>query len=99
MRSHILLVARRKKRYTGDTENFLGLEIPKKSRGSEVRNSHELVDSLLNLGVLHNATPVATPGRSATAKELASAIPLQGYDSSTVRAAVREIHRHGTLKT
>ena len=66
----------------------MGLEITKTSRGFEVRKSHELAYSLLSLYVLQNATPVGTPGRRATAKELAAVIPLQGYDSSTFRTAV-----------
>ena len=61
------------------------------SRIFEVRNSHELVDSLLSLHVLQNAKPVATSGRRATVKELASAIPLQGHDYSTYRTAVGKL--------
>ena len=58
-------------RNTGFTVNCWGLEITKTSRSIAVRNSHELVDSLLSPYGLQNAKPVAIPGRRATVKELA----------------------------
>ena len=70
-------------RNTGDTVNLLGLEIIKTTRGLEVKNSHELEDFLLSV----YAKPAATRGRRVTVNELASAIPLQGRDS-TYRTAV-----------
>ena len=69
-------------RNSGDTAIFLGL-------GFEVRNSHEVADSLLSHCGLQNAKPVATPGRRATVKEPASAVPLQGPSYSTYRTAVQ----------
>ena len=79
-------------RNTGDTVNFWGLDITKTSRGFEVRNSLELVDFLAEalLGC-KMSKPVATTGRRATVKELASAIPLQGHDYSTYRTAVGKL--------
>ena len=47
-------------RHEGDTVNFLGLEITKTSRGFEVKNSTDFVESLLNLHGLENAKPKAT---------------------------------------
>ena len=62
---------------------FLGLEITKTCRGFEVKNSTDLVESLLNLYGLENSKPTANPGRRSTVMELASAIPLGGHDYST----------------
>ena len=42
-------------RHEGDTVNFLGLEITKTSKGFEVKNSTEIVKSLLNLYGLENS--------------------------------------------
>ena len=42
-------------RHEGDTVNFLGLEITKTSKGFEVKNSTDLVESLLNLYGLGNS--------------------------------------------
>ena len=42
---------------------FLGLEITKTCRGFEVKNSTDLVESLLNLYGLENSKPTANPGR------------------------------------
>ena len=36
-------------RHEGDTVNFLGLGVTKTSKGFEVKNSTDLVESLLNL--------------------------------------------------
>ena len=51
---------------------FLGLEITKTSKGFEVKNSTDLVESLLNLYGLENSKPTANPGRRSV-MELASA--------------------------
>ena len=42
-------------RHEGDTVNFLGLEITKTRKGFEVKNSTDLVESLLNLYGLQNS--------------------------------------------
>ena len=42
---------------------FWGLEITKTSKGFEVKNSPDLVESLLNLYGLENSKPRANPGR------------------------------------
>ena len=49
-------------RNTRDAVNFLGLEI-KTSRGFEVRNGQELVESLLSLCGLQNSKSLAALGR------------------------------------
>ena len=54
----------------------------------EVKNSTDLVESLLNLYGLENSKPKANPGRRSTVMELASAIPLDGHDCSNFRTAV-----------
>ena len=86
-------------RHEGDTVNFLGLEITKTSKGFEVKNSTDFVESLLNLSGLENSKPTANPGRRSTLMELASAIHLDGYDYSNFRTAVGKTHLHGTLET
>ena len=53
-------------RNEGDTVNFCGLEITKTTRGFEVRNRTELVESLLNFYGLENSKPTANPGRRST---------------------------------
>ena len=75
----------------GDTVNFLGLEIPKTSRSFEVKNSTDLVESLLNLYGLENSKTTADPGRRSTVMELASAIHLDGHDYSNFRTAVGKL--------
>ena len=50
-------------RHEGDTVNFLGLEITKTSEGFEVKNSTDLVESLLNLYGLENSKSVANTSR------------------------------------
>ena len=50
-------------RHEGDTVNFLGLEITKTSEGFEVKNSTDLVESLLNLYGLENSKPAANTSR------------------------------------
>ena len=50
----------------GDTVNFLGLEITKTSRGFKVKNSTDLVESLLNLYGLENSEQTANPGGRST---------------------------------
>ena len=47
-------------RRDGDTVNFLGLVFTKTSRGFEVKNSTDFVESLLNLHGLENEKPKAT---------------------------------------
>ena len=69
-------------------KTFWVFQITKTSRGFEVRNSHELVESLLN------AKLVEPLGRRASVKEVTSAIPLQGRDYSH---SSWEAHIHGTL--
>ena len=51
-------------RHEGDTVNFPGLEITKTSRGFEVKNSTDLVESLLNLYGLENSKPGARVSNS-----------------------------------
>ena len=68
-------------------DNFLGLEITKTSTGFEVKNSTDLVESLLNLYRLENSKPTANPGRRSTVMELASASPLDGQEYSNFRTA------------
>ena len=78
-------------RHEGDTVNFLGLEITKTSKGFEVKNSTDLVESLLNLYGLQNSKPTANPGRRSTMVELASATPLDGQEYSNFRTAVGKL--------
>ena len=73
--------------HEGNAVNFLGLEITKTSKGFEVKNSTDLVESLLNLCGLENSKPTANPGRRSTVMELASATPLDGHDYSNFRTA------------
>ena len=75
----------------GDTFNFLGLVFTKTSRGFEVKNSTDFVETLLNLYGLENAKPTANPGRRSTVMELASATPLDGHDYSNFRTAVGKL--------
>ena len=70
-------------RHEGDTVNFLGLEITKTRKGFEVKNSSDLVESLLNLYGLQNSKPTVNPGRRSTVMELASATSLDGHDTPT----------------
>ena len=72
-------------RHEGDTVNFFGLEITKTSKSFEVKNSTDLVESLLNLYGLENSKPTANPGRRSTVMELASATPLDGQEYSNFR--------------
>ena len=53
-------------RHEGDTVNFLGLEITKTSKGFEVKNSTDLVESLSSLYALENSKTTANPGRRST---------------------------------
>ena len=53
-----------------------------------MKNSTDLVESLLNLFGLENSKPTANPGRRSTAMELALATPLVGHEYSNVRTAV-----------
>ena len=78
-------------RHEGDTFNFSGLEMTKTSRGFEVKNRTDLVESLLNLYGLENSKPTANPGRRSTVVELASATPLDGHDYSNFRTAVAKL--------
>ena len=58
-------------RHEGAAVNFLGLEITETSRGFEVKNSTDLVESFLNLYGLENSKLTANPGGRSTAMELA----------------------------
>ena len=78
-------------RHEGDTVIFLGLEITKTSIGFEVRNSTDLVESLLNLYRLENSKPTANPGRRSTVMELATATPMDGHDYFNFRTAVGKL--------
>ena len=75
----------------GDRVNFLVLEITKTSKGFEVKNNTDLVESLLNLYGLQNSNPTVNPGRRSTVMELASATPLDGHDCSNFRTAVGKL--------
>ena len=77
-------------RREGDTVNFLGLEITKTRKGFEVKNSTDLVESLLNLYGFAKK-PTANPGRRSAVMELASATPLDGHDDSNFRTAVGKL--------
>ena len=48
-------------RHEGDTVNFWSLEITKTSKGFEVKNSTDLVESLSNLCGLEHSKPTANP--------------------------------------
>ena len=74
-----------------DRVNFLGLEITKTSRGFEVRNRTEPVESLVSLYGLENSKPTVNPGRRSTVVELASATPLDGHSYSNNRTAVGKL--------
>ena len=78
-------------RSEGDTINFLGLEITKTRKGFEVKNSTDLVESLLKLYGLRNSKPTVNPGRRSTATELASATPLDGHDYCNCRTASEKL--------
>ena len=78
-------------RHEGDTVNFSGLEITKTRKGFEVKNSTDLVESLLKLYGLRNSKPTVNPGRLSTVMELASATPLDGHDYSNFRTAVGKL--------
>ena len=78
-------------RHEGDTVNFLGLEITKTRKGFEVKNSTDLVESLLKLYGLQNSKPTVNLHGRSTVMELASATPLDGHDYSNFRTAVGEV--------
>ena len=78
-------------RHEGGTVNFLGVEITKTRKGFEVKNSTDLVESLLNLYALQNSKPTVNPGRRSTVMELASATPLDGHRYSNFRTAVGKL--------
>ena len=78
-------------RHEGDTLNFSSLEITRTSRGFEVKNCTDLVESFLNLYGLENTKPTANPGRRSTVMELSSAIPVDGHDHSSFRTAVGKL--------
>ena len=85
-------------RHEGDPVNFLGLEITKTSKGFEVKNSTDLVESLLNLHGLENSKLTANPGRRSTVMELASATP--GWSGVLqLSQSRRKTRLHGTWKT
>ena len=75
----------------GDTVNFLGLEITETSKGFEMKNSTDLVESLLNLYGSENSEPTANPGRRFTVMEVATALPLDGQECSNFRTAVGKL--------
>ena len=77
--------------HEGDTANFLGLEITNTSNRFEVKNSTDLVESLLDLYGLVNSKQTGNPGRRSTVMELASATPLDGHDYSNFRTAVGKL--------
>ena len=70
---------------------FLDLEITKTSKGFEVKNITDLVESLLNLYGLENSKPTDNPGGRFTVMELASATPVDGHDYSNFRTAVGKL--------
>ena len=70
---------------------FWVLRSPRQARGFEVKNSTDLVESVLNLPGLENSTPTANPGRRSTVMEFASATPLDGHDYSKFRIAVGKL--------
>ena len=78
-------------RHEGDTVNFLGLEINMARRGFEVKNSTDLMESVLKLYWLQNSKPTVNPGRRSTVMELASATPLDGHDYSNFCTAVGKL--------
>ena len=78
-------------RHAGDTVNFLGLEITKRRKGFEAKNSTDLVKSPLNLFGMQNSKPTVNPGRNSTVMEFASATPLDGHDYSNFRTAVGKL--------
>ena len=63
----------------------------KTRKGFEVKNSTDLVESLLNLYGLQNLKPTVNPGRRSTVMELASATPLDGHVYSNFRTAVGKL--------
>ena len=56
-------------RNEGDTVNFLGLEVTKTSKGFDVKNSTDLVQSLLNLYGLQKSKSTVNPGGRSTVME------------------------------
>ena len=70
---------------------FLGLEITRARKGFEVKNSTDLVESLLNLYGLQHSKPTVNPGRRSTVMEPASATPLDGHDFSNFRTTVGKL--------
>ena len=78
-------------RHEGDTVKFSSLEITKTSRRFKVKNSTDLVESLMNLYGLENSKPTANQGRRSTMIEHASAIPLDGCENSNFRTAVGKL--------
>ena len=78
-------------RHEGDIVNFLGLEITRTRKGFEVKNSTDLVESLLKLCRLQNSEPTANPGGRSTVMELASATPLDGHDYFNLRTAAGQL--------
>ena len=78
-------------RHEGDTVDFIGLEITKTRKDFEVKNSTDLLESVLNLYGLQNSKPTVNLGRRSTVMEFASATPLHGYDNSTFRTAVGKL--------
>ena len=86
-------------RKEGDTVRFWGLEITKTSRGFEVRNSTELVESLLKFYGLGKSKPTGNPDRRSTVMELASAILWEGPRFFQLTHRVWKSHLHGTMQS
>ena len=63
----------------------------KTRKGFEVKNSTDLVESLLNLYGLQNLKPTVNPGRRSIVMELASATPLDGHVYPNFRTAVGKL--------
>ena len=80
-------------RHEGDTVNFLGLEITKTRKAFEVKNSTDLVESLLKLYGLQKSKPTVNPGGARVSNSTGWSRLLQLSHSR------RKTHLHGTLKT
>ena len=91
MKTNLLLTDVVVLRHEGDTVNLSGLEITRTRKGFKMKNSTDLVESVLNLHGLQNSKPTANPGRRSTVLELVSATPLDGCDYSNFRTAVGKL--------
>ena len=86
-------------RLEGDTVNFWGLEITKTSKGFEVQNSTDHLESLLSLYGLENSKPTVNPGRRSTVMELASATLRLVKSAPTFAQASENLSSWHTLET